>query len=111
MPDACVTFSSGLVARVLEERRCAKCGAWLTGGDLGHGAFSDLIAGRMICDGKGAGRRRRRVFVTGPLSQKQLRQVAEYYGNHPEFHPLLKWRKASSAERIVAIALLEDPDA
>jgi hypothetical protein len=106
MSDNVVSLANGSLARLLVERRCEKCGTWLVGGDLGHGSFSAIAAGQRICNGKGAGRFRRRVFVTSP-TEKQRQQVADYYQGHPEFHPLLRWRKATTEERAEAISVQE----
>jgi len=104
--DTTVTLQDGAIARVLVERRCEKCQAWLTGGDMGHGSLAGLAAGRRMCDGKGAGRFRRRVFVATP-TPKQREQVSAYYSDHPEFHPLLRWRKANTDERREALTRVE----
>lgn len=103
--DTVVTLQSQDMARVLVERRCVKCGMWLSGSDLGHSSLAQLTQG--ICQGKGAGKFRRRVFVT-TLTERQRIQVENAYSGHPEFHPLLKWRKATLDEKREAVCLTEE---
>lgn len=98
MSDTNLTLASGAYARILVEQRCAECGTWLTGGDLGHSSLSRLSAGLNICTGKGAGRKRTRIFTAMP-TEKQRAQVAANYDDHPEYHPLLRWRTATVLER------------
>ena len=104
--DRVVTIGSGALVRILEEWRCPKCGTWIGEATMGHTSFGKLAAGMSICTGQsGSGRKRTQVWSALP-TEKQRAQIAKHYDGHPEFHPLLQWRRATATERQEATRFL-----
>jgi hypothetical protein len=96
-----IDLPDGRIARVLVEQRCERCRMWLEGEDAGHGSL-DTFATTGICTGKGAGRKRTRVFVASP-TDRERRQIAEHFNGHAEYHYTLRWHIATPAERREAL--------
>ena len=104
MSERYVKLSSGAVMRVLEEWRCPKCGEWISADTMGHTSFANLAAGAGICTGLAGTGRKRTTYLVALPTEKQRAQIAKHYDGHPEFHPLLKWRRATAGERQETLA-------
>jgi hypothetical protein len=104
--DQVVELDRETIARVLVEQRCRDCGTWLTGGEVGHTSLERLVSGQMICRGRGAGRRRTSVLVASP-TERQRDQIVRWYNGRAEWHPGVRWRRPTVAERRRALALAE----
>lgn len=103
MSDYMVTLESGALVRILEEWRCPKCGDWIGEATVGHSSFSRMAAGAGICMGRSGTGRKRTTFWSAMPTEKQRTQIAQHYDGHPEFYPLLKWRRATATEKAEAL--------
>lgn len=93
-------LSTGKLAYVVVTQRCPKCGMMVGPDTLMHGS----LLKEKFCTGRGAGREYTKVLVCTP-TEKQTAQIEKFYNQHPEYHPLLKWTRASAAERREALSV------